>query len=163
MKQRVPHAAIVIGVLVAGGVVSASAQEQNNAWCAFFSGGPVNCGFATFGKCLSAIHGKTGLCDHNPDASPAGAHSNWRGNTNGVATRFARQNEKRGRTLGAGDKAKPAMPPNGPDVTPSRQRQQHRKRVKYQYQQRRNQAPHGLRIVRPKQFSQIERRIDRRI
>jgi hypothetical protein len=63
---------VAIGLLVAGISVSASAQTQNNPWCAYFTGGTVNCGFATFQQCLEAIHGKTGLCDQNSqDASPA--------------------------------------------------------------------------------------------
>lgn len=65
---------VAIGFLVAGYSAGASAQTQNAAWCAYFTGGEVNCGFTTFQQCLEAIHGKTGLCNQNTqDASPAPA------------------------------------------------------------------------------------------
>jgi hypothetical protein len=67
--------AVAIGMLV-GGALNANAQAQNQPWCAYFSGGPTNCGFATFEECLQAIHGKTGLCDRNTqNAQPSGTQS----------------------------------------------------------------------------------------
>ena len=46
-------------------------QEQHaEQWCAYFSGGPTNCAFATFAQCLEAIRGKTALCQQN--IPPAG-------------------------------------------------------------------------------------------
>ena len=73
MKRPALHTAIIVGALVIGGALSATAQEQNNAWCAYFSDGPTDCGFATFEECLNAIHGKTGLCDHNSQYVPLAA------------------------------------------------------------------------------------------
>jgi hypothetical protein len=61
---------IAIVVLIVGNIIGAGAQEHNDQWCAYFSGGLVNCEFATFEECLSAIHGKTGLCQQYPP--PAG-------------------------------------------------------------------------------------------
>jgi hypothetical protein len=49
-------------------------NQQNGQWCAYFTDGPTNCGFAAFEQCLEAIRGKSGLCDHNPQyVSPAPA------------------------------------------------------------------------------------------
>ncbi len=53
---------IATTIPIVGKMLSIAAQEQSAQWCAYFSGGPVNCGFATFEECLKAIHGKTGLC-----------------------------------------------------------------------------------------------------
>jgi hypothetical protein len=62
---------IATTILIVGKMLSVAAQEQNARWCAYFSGGPVNCGFATFEECLKAIHGKTGLCQqYLPPAEP---------------------------------------------------------------------------------------------
>jgi hypothetical protein len=67
---------IATTILIVGKMLSVAAQEKNAQWCAYFSGGPVNCGFATFEECLKAIHGKTGLCqqylppaERNPGSS----------------------------------------------------------------------------------------------
>jgi hypothetical protein len=71
-RQSVRTWVIAGGILIAGDAIS-YAQAQNNQpgeWCAYFTGGPTNCGFATFQQCLEAIHGKTGLCDHNPRYVP---------------------------------------------------------------------------------------------
>lgn len=66
--------AIAIGILAAGGMIASGARAQNNPWCAYFSGGPTNCGFTTFGDCLAAIKGKTALCDRNAQyVPPAGS------------------------------------------------------------------------------------------
>jgi hypothetical protein len=69
------RALIVAGFLVAGDSIGASAQTQGQPWCAYFTGGEVNCKFATFQECLEAIHGKTGLCEQTPQndapAAPA--------------------------------------------------------------------------------------------
>jgi len=57
------------GILIAGdavGYAQAQTDQRADEWCAYFTGGPTNCGFATFEQCLEAIHGKTGLCDRNP-------------------------------------------------------------------------------------------------
>ena len=73
-------ALIVAGFLVVCTAIGASAQMQNNPWCAYFTGGTVNCRFATFQQCLEAIHGKTGLCNENSqdvsaaDATPKPVH-----------------------------------------------------------------------------------------
>jgi Protein of unknown function (DUF3551) len=65
---------IAVEILIVGNAVSyAQAQnnQQNGQWCAYFTGGPTNCGFAAFEQCLVAIRGKTGLCDRNPRYVPA--------------------------------------------------------------------------------------------
>jgi Protein of unknown function (DUF3551) len=46
-------------------------EQQNGLWCAYFTGGPTNCGFATFEQCLAAIRGKAALCDRNQHANSA--------------------------------------------------------------------------------------------
>jgi Protein of unknown function (DUF3551) len=60
---------IAIAVLVVGGLLINSAQAQSDQkigqWCAYFTGGPTDCEFATFEDCLQAIKGKTGLCVQN--------------------------------------------------------------------------------------------------
>jgi hypothetical protein len=62
------------GILVASDVVSyAQAQDdqQNGQWCAYFSNGITNCGFATLEQCLAEIKGKAGLCDRKlPSVQP---------------------------------------------------------------------------------------------
>jgi hypothetical protein len=64
---------VAVAVLIAGDVSShAQSEQQNGQWCAYFTGGPTNCNFATFEKCLQAIKGKTALCNQN--APPASAH-----------------------------------------------------------------------------------------
>jgi Protein of unknown function (DUF3551) len=67
--------AVAVGILIGTGL-NAKALAQNQPWCAYFSGGPTNCDFATFEECLQAIHGKTGLCDrNNQSAQPSGPQS----------------------------------------------------------------------------------------
>ena len=65
--------AVAVGILVIGGTLNAKAQneQKKQAWCAYFTGGPTNCGFATFEQCIEAIKGKTGLCNQNSQYSPA--------------------------------------------------------------------------------------------
>lgn len=63
--------AITVGILIAGlGSAKAQNNQLNEQWCAYFTGGPTNCGFASFEQCLQAIRGKTGLCDRNPQYVP---------------------------------------------------------------------------------------------
>jgi hypothetical protein len=65
---------VVANALVRGG--EAQAEQPNNQWCAYFTGGPTNCDFATFDDCLQVIKGKTGLCVQNAQyVPPAGSDS----------------------------------------------------------------------------------------
>jgi hypothetical protein len=57
---------LAIAVLVVAAVFSTITQAQENSWCAFFSDGHTECGFATLQGCMAAIYDKTGLCDHKP-------------------------------------------------------------------------------------------------
>lgn len=69
---------ISVGVLVFVAAPGTGAQAQNaqQQWCAYFTAGPTNCGFATFAQCLEAIHGKTALCQQNAQyVPPAGSNS----------------------------------------------------------------------------------------
>jgi hypothetical protein len=75
--------ALAITALVAAVAFSTAAQAQNNPWCAFFSDGHTECGFATLQGCMAAIYGKTGLCDRKTqdvplDGSDAGSASRQR-------------------------------------------------------------------------------------
>lgn len=68
-------AILAVGVALANGATAQSSQ-QNKEWCAYFTGGPTNCGFATFEGCLHAIEGKTALCVQNAQyARGAGSDS----------------------------------------------------------------------------------------
>lgn len=63
--------AIAATVLISGGFPSHAqmqSEQQNQQWCAYFTGAPTNCSFATFEECLAAIRGKTALCDRNQRA-----------------------------------------------------------------------------------------------
>jgi hypothetical protein len=55
----------IVGLFLVGDALGTSAQAQSAQWCAYFTGGPTNCGFATFEQCLQAIKGKTGLCNQS--------------------------------------------------------------------------------------------------
>ena len=59
-----------ISILVIGEMLNTGAQAQNYPWCAYFTGGPVNCQFATLKQCMEAIHGKTALCNQNAEYVP---------------------------------------------------------------------------------------------
>jgi hypothetical protein len=68
-----PPPTLAIAALFVAAAFSTTVQAQSNSWCAFFSGGPTNCGFTTFEDCVKAIKGKTGLCDRkSQDVAPAG-------------------------------------------------------------------------------------------
>jgi hypothetical protein len=58
---------ISVGVFVFVAALGTGAQAQNaqQQYCAYFTAGPTNCGFATFAQCLEAIRGKTALCQQN--------------------------------------------------------------------------------------------------
>jgi hypothetical protein len=62
----------IVGIFLVGDPMGspAQAQAQSAQWCAYFTGGPTNCGFSTFQECLTAIKGKTGLCSQNPQNEP---------------------------------------------------------------------------------------------
>jgi hypothetical protein len=69
---------ISVGIFSLVAMLGASAQAQNDQqqWCAYFTGGQTNCGFATFAQCLEAIRGKTALCQQNAQyVAPAGSNS----------------------------------------------------------------------------------------
>jgi hypothetical protein len=69
---------ISIGIFGLMAMLGAGAQAQNDQqqWCAYFTGGPTNCAFATFAQCLEAIRGKTALCQQNAQyVAPAGSNS----------------------------------------------------------------------------------------
>lgn len=70
--------AAALVILIIGGALGSRAlaqnDQQNQAWCAYFTGGPTNCSFATFDDCLQAIKGKTALCVQNTQyAAPTGS------------------------------------------------------------------------------------------
>lgn len=54
---------VALGALACG--AHAQGDQQKQQWCAYFTGGPTNCEFATFDDCLQAIKGKTALCVQN--------------------------------------------------------------------------------------------------
>ena len=67
---------IAAGIFLVGKGVSyaqAPNEQQNGKWCAYFTGGPTNCSFATFEECLQAIKGKTALCNQNQQYVPPGS------------------------------------------------------------------------------------------
>lgn len=76
--------ATTLAIIVVADVIGTSAQAQNNQqsdqWCAYFTGGPTQCEFATFAQCLQAIKGKTGLCERQQQsvtpATPAPSSPN---------------------------------------------------------------------------------------
>jgi hypothetical protein len=67
----------IVGIFLVAVVLGSQAQAQAQApaqstqWCAYFTGGPTNCGFSTFEECLKAIKGKTGLCNQSPQNAPS--------------------------------------------------------------------------------------------
>jgi Protein of unknown function (DUF3551) len=67
----------IVGIFLVGDApgtqaqAQAQAQAQSAQWCAYFTGGPTNCGFSAFEECLKAIKGKTGLCSQNPQNQPS--------------------------------------------------------------------------------------------
>lgn len=64
---------IILVLLTTGS--QAEKEQQQQQWCAYFTGGPTNCGFATFAQCLQAIRGKTGLCEQNAEYTAPAARS----------------------------------------------------------------------------------------
>jgi hypothetical protein len=62
----------VMIVFVAVLTTSAQAQNDQQQWCAYFTGGPTNCGFTTLAQCLEAIRGKTALCERNYSGTAQG-------------------------------------------------------------------------------------------
>jgi len=67
-RRSIGTLAIAVGILIAGEAGSfAQAQnnQQNGQWCAYFTGGPVNCSFTSLQQCMDAIRGKTALCTQN--------------------------------------------------------------------------------------------------
>jgi hypothetical protein len=68
----------IVGIVLFGDMLSANAQTQSGQWCAYFTGGPTNCGFATFEECLQAIKGKTGLCNQNQQSQQSAPPSDDR-------------------------------------------------------------------------------------
>jgi hypothetical protein len=71
---------IAVAILGVGSALIDGAQaqsdQQNEPWCAYFTGGPTSCNFTTFDDCLQAIKGKTGLCVQNAQyAPPAGTNA----------------------------------------------------------------------------------------
>ncbi len=62
--------ALLLAAVTLAGAMSTVAEAQSNAWCAYFTGGPVNCEFATLKECMDAIKGKTALCNENAQAVP---------------------------------------------------------------------------------------------
>jgi hypothetical protein len=77
--SRVRTSAAAIGILIFGlalGHAQVQNNQQNGQWCAYFSDGSTNCGFAAVEECLEAIRGKSGLCDRTPQyVSPTESHS----------------------------------------------------------------------------------------
>jgi hypothetical protein len=70
---------LIVPVSLSTGSRAQKEQQQQQQWCAYFTGGPTNCGFATFAQCLEAIRGKTGLCEQNAE-SPTARSTNGRRN-----------------------------------------------------------------------------------
>jgi hypothetical protein len=48
---------LAIAALVVAAAFSTAAQSLDNPWCAFFSDGHTECGFATLQGCMAAIYG----------------------------------------------------------------------------------------------------------
>jgi Protein of unknown function (DUF3551) len=68
---------VAICIFVISEMLNTCARAQNYPWCAYFTGGPVNCQFTTLEQCMEAIHGKTALCNQNAKyAPPANTQSN---------------------------------------------------------------------------------------
>jgi Protein of unknown function (DUF3551) len=65
--RALPLAAVILYV---AGTMCAGAAAQSYSWCAYFTGGPVTCEFATLEQCMRAIRGKTALCDQNAQIVP---------------------------------------------------------------------------------------------
>lgn len=70
LRNRVVQTMVIaVGMILVHGSAVSYAQAQNEQhdgqWCAYFTGGPTNCSFATFEECLQAIRGKTGLCNQS--------------------------------------------------------------------------------------------------
>ncbi len=79
LAEMTPHKRLVQTLVIAGGILIVGCavsyaqprnDQQNGQWCAYFTGGPTNCSFATFEECLQAIKGKTALCDQNHQYAP---------------------------------------------------------------------------------------------
>ena len=66
---------IAVGVIVAAGALTSSAQAQNYPWCAYYGGGRggggTNCGFSTFEQCMAALSGNGGFCNRNTQYVPS--------------------------------------------------------------------------------------------
>ena len=77
MMLLIALASLVVGAVLANSVQAQSGQQQ---WCAYFSGGPTNCSFATFEDCLQTIKGKTALCVQNAPDVPSPESKSGTGN-----------------------------------------------------------------------------------
>ncbi len=53
MRLAMRTLAVLIGIFGAGHALSAGAQAQTNPWCAYYSNGVTNCGFATLSSAWS--------------------------------------------------------------------------------------------------------------
>jgi hypothetical protein len=71
MEPTLAIVGIFLVAVVLGSQAQAQAPAQSTQWCAYFTGGPTNCGFSTFEECLKAIKGKTGLCNQSPQNAPS--------------------------------------------------------------------------------------------
>jgi hypothetical protein len=79
MMLLIALASLVVGAVLANSAQAQSGQQQEQ-WCAYFSGGPTNCSFATFEDCLQTIKGKTALCVQNAPDIPSPESKSGTGN-----------------------------------------------------------------------------------
>ena len=60
----------ILGICIGIGGIEKPAKAQNYPWCAQYSDGSMNCGFATFLQCLTDVSGIGGFCTQNKVPRP---------------------------------------------------------------------------------------------
>jgi Protein of unknown function (DUF3551) len=63
---------LAAATLCVASAMSTCAEAQSYPWCAYFTGGPVDCKFTTLEQCMAAIRGKTALCNQDAPIVPPG-------------------------------------------------------------------------------------------
>jgi hypothetical protein len=63
---------LTFGILAIPALTNEPAAAENYPWCAQYDmgGGPINCGFSTFGQCMAALSGNGGFCNRNTQFVP---------------------------------------------------------------------------------------------
>jgi Protein of unknown function (DUF3551) len=67
----IPVLVMVLFIFAVG--TGVRAEAQNYPWCAHYGsafGGPVNCGFSSFGQCMATVSGTGGFCVQNSTYRP---------------------------------------------------------------------------------------------